>query len=573
VVEQFVVGGMENTSATTLTERVMHDERAFLDSSPDGLIAHELAHQWWGDLLTCRDWSHLWLNEGFASYCEVLWVEHKLGPEERDYALYSKSKAARSEKALTRPVVDYHYGDPGDMFDSRAYPKGAWVLHMLRKRVGDEDFFRALERYGTAHAYTTVETSDLRRVFERLLGMSLDRFFHDWTGRPAHPRLKISTSHDAEKKLVHLEIQQTQDGEAFEFPLRVELSEADSSAPIVVEQVINEKSLSLYVPVLTRPTQVRVDPDYSLLAEIEEDKPDDWWQAQLTAPTVLERIRAVEHFGKSKQDTDRRRLAKVLTDDAFYGVQMEAATALGSSGGDVSRDALLEGLAHAHPKVRRSCAEALGKFVDDEQVLAGLRGKQAEGDASYFVEAQVLTSLAKVQRRPEIEPFLAALEVDSHNEVIREAALEALGSSFDPRALDVLVEWTKRGRQRTCRIAAMGAVARFLKRNDVTPAQQSAALDVLLGSLEGESTRVRRAAIGALRELGTTAGRPAMALLRSLAQHDPDDRVRSAAADAVKQLVADNPAADELGRLRTEIEDLERRNRELEDRLLQLEAK
>ncbi len=136
VVEQFTSGGMENTSATTLYQDVMHDERALVDSSPDWLIAHELGHQWWGDLVTCRDWSHLWLNEGFATYCEVLWEEHKLGRDERDYLLYRKSKEARGQAGQDRPIVDRRYPSPDTMFDDRAYPKGGWVLHMLQVPVG-----------------------------------------------------------------------------------------------------------------------------------------------------------------------------------------------------------------------------------------------------------------------------------------------------------------------------------------------------------------------------------------------------------------------------------------------------
>ena len=145
-------GGMENTSATTLYPATMHDERALIDGSPDWLIAHELGHQWWGDLVTCKDWSHLWLNEGFATYCETLWAEHYKGKDERDYLLYNESKQARSGSALTRPVVDRRYPDPSTMFDSRAYPKGGWILHMLRSQLGDDDFFRGIQRYGTVYA-------------------------------------------------------------------------------------------------------------------------------------------------------------------------------------------------------------------------------------------------------------------------------------------------------------------------------------------------------------------------------------------------------------------------------------
>src|SRR5438093_8464289 len=116
VVEQFTAGGMENTSATTLTEFALHDQRSMLDSSPDGLIAHELAHQWWGDMVTCRDWAHIWLNEGFASYAEALWDEHSKGPDEYAYNVWQKADRAISG-GKQRPVVDHRYPNPSSVFD------------------------------------------------------------------------------------------------------------------------------------------------------------------------------------------------------------------------------------------------------------------------------------------------------------------------------------------------------------------------------------------------------------------------------------------------------------------------
>src|SRR5262249_34353741 len=173
VVEQFSSGGMENTSATTLTDRALLDERAFLDSSPDGLIAHELGHQWWGDLVTCRDWSHIWLNEGFATFSEVLWMEHDKGADEAAYLLLQKARSARGG-GKDRPIVDRRYTSAVSMFDARAYPKGAWVLHMLRRRLGDDAFWRAMRRYGTEHRLKSVETSDFRKTLERDTGFNLE---------------------------------------------------------------------------------------------------------------------------------------------------------------------------------------------------------------------------------------------------------------------------------------------------------------------------------------------------------------------------------------------------------------
>lgn len=584
VVEQFVIGGMENTSATTLYEGTMHDERAILDSSPDWLIAHELGHQWWGDLVTCKDWSHLWLNEGFATYCEVLWAEHKLGRDERDYVLYGKSRAARSGTALSRPIVDRRYPDPMQMFDVRVYPKGGWVLHMLRNLVGDADFFRAIQRYGTVYAYQTAETADLRQAFERLLGVSLERFFYDWTQRAGHPQLKVRTEYHSEDGLVQVAVSQTQDGEAFHFPLKIELlcpvgSENGGGGteivdkPVVIEKFVTEKEWSLYVPVPTRPRLVRVDPEYTLLAEIQEDKSRDWWKEQLlNAPTVAERIRAAEHFGESKSDADRELLTQCLQNDAFYGVRVEAAAALGKSGGDMSRDALIAGLQAEHPKVRRACADALGNFAEDETTLAALRQKIEAGDVSYFVEAAALTSLAKVQSSPELKPLLAALKKDSHREAIRQAALGGLGRCDESQALDVLLEWSRRGKPRRCRTAAISGIAEFLTRNEVADPRKTEAVEQVTAYLTGEGPRIRRAAVGALRDFGTAA-RPALATVESLALHDPDGRVRAAAKTAAERIKTAETPTKELDRLRKEIESVRKLNEELEDRLLRLEAK
>jgi aminopeptidase N len=572
VVEQFTAGGMENTSATTLYQRAMHDKRALLDSNPDWLIAHELGHQWWGDLVTCKDWTHLWLNEGFATYCEVLWAEHKLGPDERDYRLYQKSRSARSGSAKTRPIVDRHYPTPGSMFDSRAYPKGGWVLHMLRSRLGDEEFFRALKRYGTVYAYRTAETSDLRKTFERLTGESLERFFHDWTERPAHPELKITTTYDAKDGLVKIDIKQTQKVDPFHFPLTIELTDARSSGPVKVEKYINERNVTLYVPVDRRPKLVRVDPAFTLLADLSETKSRDWWQAQVTAPTVAERIRAVEHFAASKTAVDRALLAKSLASDAFYGIRVEAAKALGKSGGNASRDALLTGMSQQHPKVRRACIDALAKFAKDEQVAARLTTKLKQGDASYFVEASVISSLTAVKTELPLELLAAQLTKGSHSEVIRQAALRSMVKTKNGKSLDLLLEWSQRGKPPLCRAAALKAAGSWLAKHKPSEAVRKKAINEIVARFDGESARIRRAAAEALRELGTAA-EPAREVLVTLAEHEPDRRVRAAAEAALKKLNAGDSSSAAVTKLRGELGTLQKRNKALEERLLKLEAK
>ena len=192
------------------------------------------------------------------------------------------------------------------MFDSRAYPKGGWVLHMLRRRVGDDAFFQALQRYGTVYGYQTVETSDIRKSMERLLGISLERFFYDWTERPGHPELTVKTTYDAADGLARISIAQTQKADAFHFPLAIEIHCDGSDQPVTITKRITEKSLTMYVPVPGRPKLVRVDPEFSLLCSLKEEKSRKLWAAQLTAPTVAERVTGyvrggISPFGQKKR--------------------------------------------------------------------------------------------------------------------------------------------------------------------------------------------------------------------------------------------------------------------------------
>jgi aminopeptidase N len=571
VVEQFTSGGMENTSATTLVDTVMHDERALIDSTPDWLIAHELAHQWWGNLVTCKDWSHLWLNEGFASYSEILWAEHKLGRDEAHYELMKDHRRARTGAALTRPIVDRRYVDPGAMFDERSYPKGAWTLHMLRHRVGDAEFLTALKRFATAYAYRTAESSDLRIIFEDLTGVALERFFHDWTERAGHPAVNIASSYSPQDKLMKIVIRQTQETEPFEFPLTIEL--LTGGTPMVLNPLVNQKEMTLFVPVPNRPVGVRVDPEFTLLADLTEDKPNDWWQHQLLqAGSIWERIRATEHLGKSTQPADREWLIKSLTTDPFYGVRVEAATALGKSRDDISRDALIAALGQESAYVRRAAAEALAAWVHDGKVLAALKKAASAGDKSYYVEAALVESIARVQGTPTVESIKYALDLPSHRECIRQAALQGLALSREKEALDLLIEWTKRGKPRDCRRTALRCLGTYFSQNEVPTADTQRVVELLISNIQNEGPAVREGSAEAFRELGQ-AGRPSIDLLTSLSQHDPNRRVRAAARLAVEKLKSNAPSNEELSRLRNLVDELRKERQTLEERLLRLEAK
>jgi aminopeptidase N len=585
VVEQFSAGGMENTSATTLTDRALHDQRSSLDSSSDGLVAHELAHQWWGDLVTCRDWAHIWLNEGFASYAEVLWAEHAKGPDEAAYQLVQKARAAIAG-GKERPIVDRHYASPWLMFDARAYPKGAWVLHMLRRRLGEEAFWKCIQRYGTEHRLQSADTTDFRKTLERVTGRSLERFFYDWTERPGHPVLEITTDYLADSKQVRIAVKQTQTGEAFHFPLKIAFnrnltppptaSKVDPPLPTLrpreVEREITEKEQTFYFD-MDRPELVEIDPDQAVLAEIKETKSRELWLKQLTqSPGVAARIRAAEHFGQSKAPADREALAAALASEKFGGVQGEIVAALGESGGDSSRDVLIQGLQHARPKVRRACVEQLGKFPRDGKVAAALKALLHKGDPSYFVEAAALGAYGKLQQPDTVAVLSPWLDKSSHNEVLRSAALDGLGHAQDLSALDMLTVWTKRGKPRACRAAALAGLARLAQTANPSDEQRQRIVAAVAACLDAEGPIVRRGAVAALRDLGRSAA-PTLATLEAIARHDPDEHLRELARKAVEQIHSNTPTPVELTRLREELERLQRANEALRDRVDKFEQR
>ncbi len=193
VVSDFIFGGMENTTATTMYEYVVYDERASLDVTSDDLVAHELAHQWFGDYVTCRDWPDAWLNEGFATYMEHVFREKHLGTDEYYYGLKADLDAyvAEAQGRYRRPIVCREYDAPLDLFDRHLYEKGGLVLHLLRVELGDALFWGGIKLYLTRHARGIVETRDLQRALEDASGRSLGRFFEQWVFQPGHPDLEV----------------------------------------------------------------------------------------------------------------------------------------------------------------------------------------------------------------------------------------------------------------------------------------------------------------------------------------------------------------------------------------------
>lgn len=271
VVRDYVSGAMENTTATIHGEFLNATDRELLDGNNEDIIAHELFHHWFGDLVTCESWANLPLNESFATYGEYLWNQYKYGQDEADLTMmYFRddyfSEAFREPKNLIR----YFYDDKDDMFDSHSYQKGGCVLHMLRHEVGDEAFFMSLNQYLVDHQFKDAEVHNLRLAFEKVTGADLQWFFDQWFLGKGHPRVRVEYKYqliDSTSSPLTINFNQTQDGRAFRLPMTVEL--VFDNRVETFDWVITEKQQSFTEFVSAEPLWINVDPGHVLLAEID----------------------------------------------------------------------------------------------------------------------------------------------------------------------------------------------------------------------------------------------------------------------------------------------------------------
>lgn len=328
IVRDFRWGGMENTSATTLYAAAAEG------GDQDDLISHELAHQWFGDLVTCRSWEHLWLNEGWASMCEALWQEHKAGPDDgrREY-LRVVRRFAGGQRVGNRGTFPYapamasnYYHDPDEaiMKTDDVYAKGAMVLHMLRQRLGDDVFTAGTRLYLDRFKYNLAETDDFRRCLEEVSGESLERFFAQWVYRPGLPRLDVDLDWDDPAHRLRVTIRQTQTinadnpAYAFVFPLYCRFEDG-TGRYVYVSVDSRETSAEFELP--SKPSGVSTDPNATVLAASVVRKPLALWIDDLrSGPTIIARLDAADHLGQAAPDAAGAALAALALE---AGIDLE----------------------------------------------------------------------------------------------------------------------------------------------------------------------------------------------------------------------------------------------------------
>ena len=562
-VEEYGWGGMEHTSATTLNVSTLHDERAHLDVSSDGLVAHELVHQWFGDLLTCKDWAELWLNESFATYFTTVWFAHDQGPEEAVWKRFQEAESYFKEDKdrYRRSIVTYRYAQPGRMFDRHSYPKGGRVLHMLRFVLGDELFWKAIRHYTKKHEFDVVETAQFRIAIEEATGQGLGWFFDQWLHHGGHPEYDVACDWDDEEKVLRMTVKQTQKVDdltpLFRMPVEIEL--VTSKKTIRRRVTVSKAEETFHFTLDERPRRVLFDPEDWLLKKLTFQKSKQEWLDQLAHDGhIVCRVRAVRAMAELTKDKDvLAALAKAAQDDGFWAVRQEAAKALAKFPGDLVRQTLLEA-AKSDPKsfVRREAIKALGSFSHDD--TRNTLRKIIADDRSYYAVAESLKTLVKVDRKGCRHDLLAAIERASHREVVLKAAADGLADLDDGVAVPKLLAMLESPTTPYRRIAVLRALAKL--------AGDDIGVTEILGRQADDARReVRSAAYEALAETGDPA---AIDLL--LARREKEENAR------MIQTIDDNLAKlrekqTQLGKLRKQIGSLEQENRKLEERLKKLE--
>ncbi len=577
-VSDFIFGGMENTGATTQTDRTLHDETAHLDFSSDFLVAHELAHQWFGDLLTCRDWSEAWLNEGFATFFEAVWREADLGYDEYLYDIFGAVARYLDEDAerYRRAIVCNRYRDPIEIFDRHLYEKGAAVLHMLRGELGEARFWRAMRHYVAQHERRNVETIDLIRAIEEATGRNLRAFFAQWVFRGGHPEVEVAFRWDAAAKTATIAIDQKQsvsdDRPAYRFGVDVGILAVAPGAVVRdtgAAALAGERRVRLQIerahetftlPLEAEPALVRFDPGASLLASVTYKLGPAQAAAVLAGdPDIVARIRAARELAHDASAPARAALRKALADEPFWGVLAEIAAALGATRAGWAAQWLRDAIAHAHPKVRRAAAAGLGNFRDAATV--GVLTVAAEGDASYFVRAEALASLGKTRDPHAFAVLTAALGSTTWNETVESGAARGLGELHDERALAHLIEAARPERGEGLRRAAATAIGRV---GATVERACTAAVDALAALLDDSVYMVQMAAIAAAEALGDAR---LLAALDRLSETAVDGRARRDASEAAHRIREAAKVPAQVSAMRDAIDELREEQKKLQEKL------
>ena len=568
-IQDYHWGGMENTTLTTLNINTLFPKNFENLRSSQGLVAHELAHQWFGDLLTCKDWSHIWLNEGFATFYDDLYTEHKDGRQEFLYRMHESSKGLLAPTAINKSIVWRKYSDASEQFDAFAYGKGSWVLNMLRSQLGPELYRQCIKTYVERHKFGSVVTEDLRAVIEELSGRSFDQFFDQWVYHTGTPRVEADYSWDERTKTAKLSIRQThavtENVPLFNFPLPVRFQTKSGLVDRIMQ--IKDRAEDFAFPLDAAPVGVRLDPEVGVLATINFRPPAPMLAAQLTDKSdTVGRLLAVDQLAERRDHDAIIKLKNTLNNDPHYGVRQAASRALRAMYTDETFDALVASMKQSDARVRKQVVADVTAFYRPaafEQARAVLKAEKNPDIISI-----ALSSLAPTGTNARAT-LLEYLNGDSWRQHLTETALVAMRSQNDPFYVEPVREMLqKRGKALPSRTVAIGLDTLASLSRDLVNKEEVRTF--IAGHVNDLRQNVKLAAINAL---GTLRDERALPVLERLATAQKTSPERTAAERAIESIRTGRKTQLEAGDVRREVIDLQKQNRDLRKDLDALKKK
>jgi len=530
-------GGMENVSATTLGSFDLIDKRSG-NYPVSSLTSHELAHQWFGDMVTCGHWGDIWLNESFATFFELLYEEHHTGKDSYDEERSGYLNAyLRGASRSVHPISTELYQTPDMLIMSmgHTYYKGGLVLHMLRRELGDADFFRSLGRYLKDNAYQPVDTHALVKAISDETGRNMEAFFDQWIFKPGHPKLDFSWTYDEAGKAVVAHIKQTQDTAngtpIFTLPLEFALLRSAGGTGGHVERqqfTCNQAEQEFRIPATIKPDVVLLDPDHDLIKEL---KGPTWTSAEAAvvlryAPCSLDR-RAARSILMSDTNASKEEVLKLMVDALRTETSESNAVPIIRQLSDAAQESyrpIFRTEAKSKQIERRAAAlEALSKLPATPEDTALLRSAALSDTEYYTVVERAMAGLSRWSVAANLDVYKHQIEAHSQRDRLALAAVRVLSDKPTDAEAPLLLSATDRKHAAaTCR----NAVDALAKIAPTDPAIHARLLALLK---EADEPTVQTAAIQALRDRKDKDAIPA---LRALATGAKDSGVRDSAKDA-----------------------------------------
>jgi aminopeptidase N len=421
----YVSGAMENTTATLHGEEAQQNARELIDGNVwESTIAHELFHQWFGDLVTAESWSNITVNESFADYSEYLWNEYKYGMDAAlDDNTTQMNRYFSNPTDAKKDLVRFYYADKEDVFDNVSYPKGGRILNMLRHYVGDSAFFKSLNYYLTVNKFGNGSAHKLRLAFEQITGMDLNWFFNQWYFGSGHPKVEINYAYDADKKTASVFIKQIQpEDKVFKLPIGIDVYHGFEKKRTTVW--MEHQTDTFTFNVASKPDLINVDADKYLLWEKKDNKTLGEFIHQLKyAKNFVDRREAIDYCAKHKSDSTAFALLKDELNDPYFKLRNRSLLALQDTVLDAATINKIEAMAKNDTKsyCRSYAINALAKTKDKKYLPLYLK---VVHDSSYTVAASALEAIAALDEDKAIS-LLQELKKDS------KAALKVAVNNLD----------------------------------------------------------------------------------------------------------------------------------------------